>query len=78
MKVYILEIDPNDYDQFPFIHDVYSTKEKAITAIQTLAIENNEPALLLTNEFDIFKSADCYHYPDYESTRYYIMEYEVE
>lgn len=72
MNVYVLEIVPDDYDESPYIYSVYSTKEKAINAMHEIAIENNEPMLLLIED------ADCYHYPDYEKTCYYIREYEVE
>ena len=78
MKVYIVEVDPNDYDNLPYIYGVYETKEKAISAIQNAAVENNEPALLLTSDYDTWECADCYHYPDYEYSRYYIREYQVE
>ena len=78
MKVYILIVDPNDYDTDPYIYSVYSTKDKAISAIQTAAIENGEPALLLSCDYDTWEYADCYHYPDYENSRYYIHECTVE
>lgn len=30
------------------------------------------------NDYDDFEAADCYHYPDYEGTRYYIQTWKVE
>lgn len=78
MKIYILTIDPNDYDEFPYIHSVHSTEQKAIDAIMAAAIERNEPALLLEHEYDTFERAECYHYPEYNYTRYYIHVYEVD
>lgn len=78
MKVYALRVDPNDYDVFPYVDSIYSTKEKAEQAIRVMAIEAGEPALLLEKDFDIYEHAECWHYPDYDFQRYYIDEYELE
>lgn len=78
MKVYVLKVDPNDYDSFPYVYGVYGTKEKAESAVKIAAIENNEPALILTKDYDTWECADCWHYPEYEQSRYYIAEYELE
>lgn len=78
MKVYVLEVDPNDYDNNPYIYGVYQTQAGAVNAITTAAIENGEPALILGHEYDTWECAECYHYPDYENSRYYIREFEVE
>lgn len=78
MKVYVLGVDPNNYDSFPYTYGIYSTKEKAEDAVRILAVEAGEPALLLMKDFDTNEMADCWHYPDYEYQRYYISEWPVE
>lgn len=78
MKVYTLTVDPNDYDNVPYLYGVYDSQKKAEQAIQENAIEESEPALLLTHEYDTWECAECWHYPEYEYSRYYIREWEVE
>lgn len=77
MKVYTLTVDPNDYDNAPYLYGVYDSQKKAEQAIQENAIEEGEPALLLTHEYDTWECAECWHYPEYEHSRYYIGEWEV-
>ena len=78
MKVYVLEIDPNDYSNYPYTYGIYSTREKAEDVVRILAVEAGEPALLLMKDFDTNEMADCWHYPNYEYQRYYISEWSVE
>lgn len=75
MNVYLVFINENDYDTPEYLYDVYSTKEKAESAIYAAAIENNEPALALEHHhFDMNENAEIYHYPDYENRRYFIVK----
>lgn len=78
MEVWLVTVDPNDYENDIYVLGIYSTEEKAINAIQAAAIENNEPALLLEHNYDSWQSAELYHYPDYEFQRYYIYKTIVE
>lgn len=78
MTLYVVNVDPNDDCNLPFNYGVYSTEQKAIDAIYTAAIEKGEPAILLDDEFDSFLAATCYHYPDYEYSRYYIEQFELD
>lgn len=78
MKVCTLIIDPNNYDDLPYLYGIYENKDKAEEAMRVCAIEGREPALALSKEYDTWECADCWHYPDYEHSRYYIKEWEVE
>lgn len=78
MKVYTLTIDPNDYDNAPYLYGIYESEEKAESAMRECACDGREPALLLTKDYDTWECADCWHYPEYEHSRYYIKEWEVE
>lgn len=78
MKVYVVNVDPNDYDNMPYNYGVYSTKEKAEQVIQQIAIEAQEPALLLEVSPNEYVGVDCWHYPNYEGQCYYIQEWELE
>ena len=77
MSVFVLMIDPNDDVNDRYLHSVYDSEEKAEKAIQENAIEEGEPALLLQKDYDTWECADCWHYPEYEHSRYYIYECEV-
>lgn len=78
MKVYSLKIDPNDYDNLPYLYGIYETRDKAEKTMRECAIEGREPALILEKDYDTWEEADCWHYPNYEYSRYYIKEWEVE
>lgn len=73
MNVYLVFIDENDYDVSEYLYDVYSTRQKAESAIYAAAIENNEPALLLEHYFDVNENAEIYHYPNQDDSRRYFL-----
>lgn len=78
MKVWIVEHDPNDYDQSQYLYGIYETEEKAIQAIKDCAVESGEPMLILEHEYDTLECAERYHYPGYEGSIYYVTAWEVE
>lgn len=79
MKVWLVEHDPHNYDeQDRYILGIYQTEDKAVQAIRNNAVENNEPMLILEHEYDTWEYAECYHYPNYNGSLYYIKEWEVE
>lgn len=78
MNVWIVIHDPNDYDQEKYLYSIYETEEKAIQAVKDFAVEQGEPMLILTHDYDTWECAECYHYPDYEGSRYYVKQCVVE
>ena len=78
MKVWVVEHDPHDYDQERCLYGIYATEEKAIQAIKDFAVESGEPMLILEHEYDTWQCAECYHYPDYKGSIYYVKAWEVE
>lgn len=78
MNVYVVIVNPNDYDNSPYILGVYLTKENAEHAIREMAIEQGEPMLLLQKYFDVWENADCWNYPNEDNLScYYVYEIEV-
>ncbi len=78
MKVWVVEHDPHDYDQSKYLFGIYETEEKAIQAIKDWAVELGEPMLILEHEYDTWECAECYHYPNYNGSIYYVKAWEVE
>lgn len=78
MKVWVVEHDPHDYDQDKYLFGIYETEEKAVQAIKNWAVESGEPMLILEHEYDPWECAECYHYPNYDGSIYYVHTCEVE
>ena len=78
MNVWVVEHDPHDYDQDCYLYGIYETEEKAVQAIKDWAVEQGEPMLILEHEYDQWHDAECYHYPKYEGSLYYVKEWKVE
>lgn len=77
MTVFLLKVMEENAN-IPHNVSVYSTKEKVKDAIIALAICKNEPALLLEHEYDTYQNAECWHYPGYKGTIYYVEEFRVD
>ena len=78
MKVWTVEHFPNDCTQDGYLYGIYETEEKAIQAIKDWAVEQGEPMLILEHEYDTWECAECYHYPKYEGSYYYVKSWDVE
>lgn len=78
MNVWVVEHDPNNYDEGKYLFGIYETQDKAIQAIKDWAVENGEPMLILEHEYDTWECAECYHYPEYQGSFYYVKEWKVE